>query len=148
MRNSRQDRRRLPTAWRIRQLAFSRGCTRNSSPGPTRIRGRMTKVWAFDSHSESLGEAPADMNLRAVLTWISIYWFSRDGPAASVRIYYEMAKVGGAIQLPKTSVPVGVSFFPKELARSPKAYVFLSSFPLAFLFSSFCFEVLTTQGML
>jgi len=55
-----------------------------------------------------------------VLTWISIYWFSRDGPAASVRIYYEMAKVSWLV-LPKTSVPVGISFFPKELVASPRA---------------------------
>jgi len=50
------------------------------------------------------------MNLRAVLTWFSIYWFSGDGPAASVRIFYEMVKVGGVTQFPKTSVPVGISF--------------------------------------
>jgi len=56
-----------------------------------------------------------------VLTWISIYWFSRDGPAASVRIYCEMAKVGGVVQFPKTSIPIGLSYFPKELARSPRA---------------------------
>ncbi|KAJ3575873.1 hypothetical protein NP233_g813 [Leucocoprinus birnbaumii] len=30
-----------------------------------------------------------------VLTWISIYWFSRPGPAASIRIYYEFRKSGG-----------------------------------------------------
>ncbi|CAL1713454.1 unnamed protein product [Somion occarium] len=29
-----------------------------------------------------------------VLTWISLYWFSRPGPAASVRIYYEVAAAG------------------------------------------------------
>ncbi|KAH9018198.1 alpha/beta-hydrolase [Lactarius deliciosus] len=29
-----------------------------------------------------------------VLTWISIYWFSRAGPAASVRIYYEARALG------------------------------------------------------
>jgi len=56
-----------------------------------------------------------------VLTWISIYWFSRDGPAASIRIYYEMEKVGGVVQFPKTRVPIGLSFFPKEMGRSPRA---------------------------
>ncbi|CCM06913.1 uncharacterized protein FIBRA_09225 [Fibroporia radiculosa] len=61
-----------------------------------------------------------------VLTWISIYWFSRAGPAASVRIYYEVTKGGkegfgsGAVW---NSVPMGVSFFPKELAIVPKLWV-------------------------
>ncbi|KAI9435115.1 Alpha/Beta hydrolase protein [Lactarius indigo] len=53
-----------------------------------------------------------------VLTWISIYWFSRAGPAASVRIYYEIGDA--VIGFPKTTVPVGLSFFPKELACFPK----------------------------
>jgi hypothetical protein len=58
-----------------------------------------------------------------VLTWVSIYWFSRAGPAASVRIYYELALSGEVISFPKTTVPVGLSFFPKELVRFPKACV-------------------------
>ncbi|KAI0247252.1 alpha/beta-hydrolase [Lactifluus subvellereus] len=56
-----------------------------------------------------------------VLTWVSIYWFSRAGPAASVRIYYELAKTGETIHFPKVTVPVGLSFFPKEAGRSPRA---------------------------
>ncbi|KAI9449658.1 alpha/beta-hydrolase [Russula earlei] len=59
-----------------------------------------------------------------VLTWVSIYWFSRAGPAASVRIYYEMTKGGdilGFPNFPKTSIPIGISFFPKELVRAPRA---------------------------
>ncbi|KAH9979704.1 Alpha/Beta hydrolase protein [Russula compacta] len=56
-----------------------------------------------------------------VLTWVSIYWFSRAGPAASVRIYYELEKAKETIWFPKTTVPVGVSFFPKELVRFPRA---------------------------
>ncbi|KAH9023485.1 Alpha/Beta hydrolase protein [Lactarius pseudohatsudake] len=54
-----------------------------------------------------------------VLTWISIYWFSRAGPAASVRMH----EIGDAvIGFPGTTIPVGLSFFPKdkELARFPK----------------------------
>ncbi|KAI9436107.1 alpha/beta-hydrolase [Lactarius psammicola] len=56
-----------------------------------------------------------------VLTWVSIYWFSRAGPAASVRIYYELSLSGEIISFPKTTVPVGLSIFPKEPVRSPKA---------------------------
>ncbi|KAI0300704.1 alpha/beta-hydrolase [Multifurca ochricompacta] len=58
-----------------------------------------------------------------VLTWVSIYWFSRAGPAASVRIYYELAKTGETICFPKTTVPIGLSFFPKELAKFPKSLI-------------------------
>ena len=64
-----------------------------------------------------------------VLTWVSIYWFSRAGPAASVRIYYELALAGQLFSYPKMTVPVGMSFFPKELIRFPKACVCLP-FPL------------------
>ncbi|KAI0259501.1 Alpha/Beta hydrolase protein [Gloeopeniophorella convolvens] len=62
-----------------------------------------------------------------VITWISIYWFSRAGPAASLRIYYEIANSGELFSLPRTSVPVGISCFPKELFRSPRAFVHAES---------------------
>ncbi|KAH8990639.1 Alpha/Beta hydrolase protein [Lactarius hatsudake] len=55
-----------------------------------------------------------------VLTWISIFWFSRAGPAASIRIYYELARTGELTIFPKTTVPVGLSFFPKDLVRFPR----------------------------
>ena len=60
------------------------------------------------------------------MTWISIYWFSRAGPAASVRIYYEVVKSSDLSErhLWKVTVPVGISFFPKELGHSPRALVF------------------------
>lgn len=64
-----------------------------------------------------------------VLTWVSIYWFARAGPAASVRIYYEYVKRG--IPDPRTTAPVhvptGHSYFPKELAIVPRLYVPLAS---------------------
>ncbi|KAH9169961.1 Alpha/Beta hydrolase protein [Lactarius sanguifluus] len=58
----------------------------------------------------------------AVLTWISIYWFSRAGPAASIRIYYEYAHLDNPkrVRFPETSVPVGFSFFPKEVVHLPR----------------------------
>ncbi|KAH8979688.1 alpha/beta-hydrolase [Lactarius akahatsu] len=56
-----------------------------------------------------------------VLTWVSIFWFSRAGPAASIRIYYELSLSGEVIVFPKTTVPVGLSFFPEEVAHFPKA---------------------------
>lgn len=67
--------------------------------------------------------------LLTVLEWISIYWFSRAGPGANVRIYYELTG-GNAHDMFAgtrwTSVPLGVAFFPGERVRLPKSCV---SFP-------------------
>ncbi|KAK1221803.1 hypothetical protein PQX77_015382 [Marasmius sp. AFHP31] len=56
-----------------------------------------------------------------VLTWISIYWFSRSGPAASVRTYYEVAQSGGMTNLPKVTIPLGCSVFEKEIVAMPRS---------------------------
>ncbi len=62
-----------------------------------------------------------------MLEWISIYWFSRAGPAASCRIYYEMTRGGIAPDVygntTWTSVPLGVFYFPREPIRFPQSYV-------------------------
>ncbi|KAG6901841.1 hypothetical protein C0995_007344 [Termitomyces sp. Mi166 len=61
-----------------------------------------------------------------VLTWISLYWFSRAGPAASIRIYYEGFKAADSKDLLSlivhTKIPVGYSHFPKELVISPRSW--------------------------
>lgn len=70
---------------------------------------------------ESLCSYIIDHNRCTVLDWISIYWFSRAGPAASVRIYYEIARTGFLNGLPAwVSIPTGVSYFPRELGSTPK----------------------------
>jgi len=56
-----------------------------------------------------------------VLTWISLYWFSRAGPAASLRIYFELA--GIETRLGRSTIPMGASFFPKEVVMVPAACV-------------------------
>ncbi|EIM89732.1 alpha/beta-hydrolase [Stereum hirsutum FP-91666 SS1] len=60
-----------------------------------------------------------------VLNWISIYWFSRAGPAASIRIYYEMRGqwAPGVIPINIKHVPIGVSYFPQEMYVPPKTWV-------------------------
>ncbi|KAI0259793.1 alpha/beta-hydrolase [Gloeopeniophorella convolvens] len=58
-----------------------------------------------------------------VLSWVSIYWFSRAGPAASLRIYYELQKSNEVVSLPRPVVPFGISFFPKEINMAPKAAI-------------------------
>ncbi|KAF7550658.1 hypothetical protein G7046_g7948 [Stylonectria norvegica] len=61
-----------------------------------------------------------------ILTWISIYQFSKAGPAASARIYYESShsqlelKAKGFEYMPK--VPLGLSYFPKDLVVPPQTW--------------------------
>lgn len=55
-----------------------------------------------------------------------MYWFSRGGPTAAGRIYYEMT--GGQTHPPLTgskwqSIPLGVSYFPAEISQLPKSCV-------------------------
>lgn len=56
----------------------------------------------------------------SVLQWISVYWFSRAGPAATVRIYSEVGLDQGLFYHQWSSVPLGLSYFPKELLVVPK----------------------------
>ncbi|KAJ6550584.1 Alpha/Beta hydrolase protein [Mycena vulgaris] len=60
-----------------------------------------------------------------VLTWVSIFWFSRAGPAASIRIYFEAGnrdfmKVFSVN--PKPTIPLGLSHFPRELFVFPRSW--------------------------
>jgi hypothetical protein len=69
-----------------------------------------------------------------VLTWISIYWFSRAGPAASTRIYYEASQGPGDMPMlnepEKTTIPLGLSYFPAEIASLPQRFVIPIAFSL------------------
>ncbi|KZV68202.1 alpha beta-hydrolase [Peniophora sp. CONT] len=60
-----------------------------------------------------------------VLSWISVYWFSRAGPTASITLNYETNKLGQVAGSGNVNVrvPIGVSFFPKDLNPSPKSWV-------------------------
>ena len=61
-----------------------------------------------------------------ILTWVSIYWFSTAGPAASLRIYYEAQhdNVYGRArsQLYIPHVKLGVAHFPREITVVPKTW--------------------------
>ncbi|KAH8835957.1 Alpha/Beta hydrolase protein [Flagelloscypha sp. PMI_526] len=63
-----------------------------------------------------------------VLEWVSIYWFSTAGPAASVRLYYEAMEAGangdGGVQgkFTKPQVPFGCSYFPREIVTLPPSW--------------------------
>ncbi|KAI0785187.1 Alpha/Beta hydrolase protein [Abortiporus biennis] len=55
-----------------------------------------------------------------VLEWVSVYWFSRAGPAASIRIYYEARDV--LYQNVYSPIPFGYSLFPKDLVVRPQSW--------------------------
>ncbi|KAI1337911.1 alpha/beta-hydrolase [Xylariaceae sp. FL0016] len=67
-----------------------------------------------------------------VCTWVSIYWFSTAGPAASVRIYYEIAHNVDAregkidrerLRSWSPGVLLGFSHFPMDLSPRPSTWV-------------------------
>lgn len=66
-----------------------------------------------------------------ILTWVSIYQFSRAGPGAAHRIYYETTHAKPDAGLPVFTrdqvseyirVPLGLCFNPKELSSVPKLW--------------------------
>ena len=65
----------------------------------------------------------SDVAASLVLTWVSIYWFSRAGADASTRIYYEVthAVPNEFYELPYIPIPTGLSYFPKEILATPKS---------------------------
>ena len=59
-----------------------------------------------------------------ILTWVSIYWFSTAGPAASARIYYE-TRHSNAVRIFGKYIPhvkLGLSYFPKDLELPPRTW--------------------------
>ncbi|KAI0053232.1 alpha/beta-hydrolase [Auriscalpium vulgare] len=62
-----------------------------------------------------------------VLTWVSLYWFSRAGPTASLRIYKEVDESRYAykpLQPTLGTVPMGVSWFPRDLFVTPRYWMY------------------------
>lgn len=62
-----------------------------------------------------------------ILTWISIYWFSTAGPAASLRIYYEATHTTSPVDRERVQrwipdVKLGLCFAPKELTIVPRVW--------------------------
>lgn len=63
-----------------------------------------------------------------VLTWVSIYWFSVAGPAASVRIYYESIHAGPTKGksledlLGHIPVKLGIAHLPREISVVPSTW--------------------------
>ncbi|KAJ6534464.1 Alpha/Beta hydrolase protein [Mycena vulgaris] len=64
-----------------------------------------------------------------VLTWVSIFWFSRAGPTVSIRIYFEagnryFSKVMSIN--PKPTIPLGLSHFPQDVLVFPRRHVYFN----------------------
>jgi len=62
-----------------------------------------------------------------ILTWVSVYWHSVAGPAASLRIYYEAVHGSGTSRDRAASawvpgVKLGLARFPRELSVVPKVW--------------------------
>ncbi|KAK4061576.1 uncharacterized protein Triagg1_10285 [Trichoderma aggressivum f. europaeum] len=81
-------------------------------------------AWIYEKLQEWTDEYPWTDD--EILEWISIYFFSRAGPASSVTIYYEligqqkdeMYKVSDYVP----NVPLGISLFPKDVFVPPKSW--------------------------
>ncbi|KAJ3565238.1 hypothetical protein NPX13_g7578 [Xylaria arbuscula] len=79
-------------------------------------------AWIYDklvSWTDNYAWTPQE-----VCEWVSLYWFSRAGPAASVVIYHEASKgewpARAGIAVP--SAKMGFSYFPKEIFSTPRAW--------------------------
>jgi len=57
-----------------------------------------------------------------VLTWISIYIFSRSGADTSIRLYYEAEHANEITERTWSSVPLGFSYFPGEIVTLPRSW--------------------------
>ncbi|KAM0801829.1 Alpha/Beta hydrolase protein [Usnea florida] len=62
-----------------------------------------------------------------ILTWVSIYYFSTAGPAASTRIYYEVHHQSGVHDRNKLAtyipdVKLGLAWFPRDLSVPPRSW--------------------------
>ena len=74
-----------------------------------------------------------------MLTWVSIYYFSRAGATASLNIYYEnehqepQKPVFAEMQTNIPDVPLGISRFPKILILLPKLWHHHTMGPVVFL---------------
>lgn len=81
-------------------------------------------AWIYDKLHDWTDEYPWTDD--EILEWVSIYQFSRGGAASSVSIYYEIIKMqmGTFSRMMEyiPDVPLGLSYFPKELSISPRAW--------------------------
>lgn len=80
--------------------------------------------WIYDVLHCWSDHAHYDWTDDEILTWVSIYYFSTGGIAASVRIYYEARFMQGSVAAEKGPVvpPFGIAHFPVELSSFPRLW--------------------------
>jgi microsomal epoxide hydrolase len=78
-------------------------------------------VEKFRTWSDCDGDIESVYTKDQLLTNIMFYWATNSSASASF-MYYESRRDTGAFGWPKVEVPVGVSVFPKEIYRSPRAW--------------------------
>jgi len=80
-------------------------------------------AWIYEKlHDWTDGYAWSDDE---ILTWVSIYWHSKAGPAASVRIYYELMHGGMSREAMSGWIPtvkLGLAHFPQEITVVPRLW--------------------------
>ncbi|KAF7291360.1 putative epoxide hydrolase [Mycena indigotica] len=79
-------------------------------------------AWIYEKLLDWTDDYPWDDD--EVLTWVSSYYFSRAGPTATLRIYYEVLWGEDQYPLPAASptIPMGISYFPKEIIVLPRVW--------------------------
>ncbi|KAL7906400.1 alpha/beta-hydrolase [Trichoderma velutinum] len=81
-------------------------------------------AWIYEKLQEWTDEYPWTDD--EILEWISIYFFSRAGPASSLTIYYELVGKQKDEFTKATeyiaNTPLGISLFPKDIFVPPKSW--------------------------
>ncbi|KAJ8605025.1 hypothetical protein MRB53_041570 [Persea americana] len=79
-------------------------------------------AWIYEKLHDWTDEYPWTVD--EVLTWVSIYWHSRAGPAAASRIYYEVyhdrTGLAEGIRGWVPGVKIGIARFPREIGIFPR----------------------------
>lgn len=80
-------------------------------------------AWIYEKLHDWTDNYPWTNN--EILTWVSIYYFSKSGPAAANSFYFEMehAEPGAFVAAQAyVDVPLGISRFPKDSILLPKLW--------------------------
>lgn len=84
-------------------------------------------TWIYDCLYTWSDHANHEWTADEVITWVCLYYFSKGGVAATVRIYYEETSRKPLDRFKEsaayTKVPMGVAHFPQEMGSLPRAWL-------------------------